>query len=42
MRANPETVTAKSKKLHWWIILLAVLGGILLLAGAVFLMYKVQ
>ena len=40
--ANPAQTEAQEKKTPWWVIFLAVLGGVLLLAGAIVILYKVS
>lgn len=38
--ANPAQTEAQEKKTPWWVIFLSVLGGVILLAGAIAILYK--
>ncbi|XP_073237367.1 integrin alpha-V-like [Porites lutea] len=38
--ANPAQTEAQEKKTPWWVIFLSVLGGVILLAGAIVILYK--
>ena len=40
--ANPAQTEAQEKKTPWWVIFLSVLGGVILLAGAIAILYKVS
>ena len=40
--ANPAQTEAQKKKTPWWVILVSVLAGVVLLAGAIAVLYKVS
>ena len=40
--AKPAQTEAQKKKVAWWVILLSVLGGVLLVGGVVAGLYKVR
>ena len=40
--AKPAQTEAQKKKVAWWVILLSVLGGVLLVGGVVVGLYKVR
>lgn len=41
LTAKPERRGNRGKSIPWWVYLLSALGGILLLTGVIFLLYKV-
>ena len=40
--AKPAQTEAQKKKVAWWVILLSVLGGVILVGGVVVGLYKVR